>query len=321
MSHNNHIIDGVNKDLVGKSKQYYLDLAGDWTDPYGDPVVKKYDGVNVVRDDLIVGSKVRGGDCLVSKIPPEQDTIVYVQPRFGLAGVSILDVAKRHNKKVVLFMPASKRISHHQACCIEQGAEPKFARIAAMPNLNRIAKAWADERPNCFFVPLGLKHELVMAGFVKTMSKMSEPDEVWSVISTGVLSRSMQIAWPNAEFHAVAVARNMKAGELGKAQVISAPEQFTQAVKGNDIPPFPTVLTYDAKAWRYVPKNTNRNILMWNVGTEPKLTDETIYDQTHSKREWGDNRDLSCDRETASMAFVRVGENVGREYGASSQSR
>lgn len=311
MTHNNHVIDGINRDLVGKSLQYYIDLAGDWEDPYGDPVVKTYDGVRVVRDDLLTGSKVRGGDCLISKISPEQNTIVYVQPRFGLAGVSILDVAKRHGKKVVLFMPSSKRISHHQACCIEREAEAKFVRIAAMPNLNRIAKAWADERPNCFFIPLGLKHELVTAGFVKTMSGMPEPEEAWSVISTGVLSRSMQIAWPNTKFHAVAVARNLKAGELGRADVLSAPEQFTQAIKGDDIPPFPSVLTYDAKAWRYIPKNTGRDILMWNVGTEPELKDQTIYDNIDSKRGWGDYRDLRGDSEGSGMALPRVGAYVG----------
>jgi len=295
MSHDNHVIDGINADLKGmsptKAQKYYLNLAADWSDPYPEPIVETYDGVRVVRDDLLVGSKVRGGDCLISKLKPEQDTIVYVQPRFGLAGVSILDVAKHHNKKVVLFMPSSKKVSHHQAVCIERGAEPLFIRIAAMPNANRVAKEWAEARENCFFVPLGLRHELVTAGFVKTMVQMREPDEVWSVCSTGVLTRAMQVAWPNAEFHAVAVARNMKAGELGRAEVISAPEAFTQAVKGKDVPPFPTINTYDAKAWRYIPKNSGRNVLFWNVGTEPELLDETIYDRIDSYREWGDDRD------------------------------
>jgi hypothetical protein len=318
MTHNNHVIDGINKDLVGKSKQYYLDLAGDWEDPYGLPVIESYEGVKVTRDDLIVGagSKVRGGDCLISKLPEDKDTIVYVQPRFGLAGVSILDVAKRHGKKVILFMPASKRISHHQACCIERGAGAIFARIAAMPNLNRIAKAWADERPNCYFVPLGLKHELVTAGFVKSMSRLPEPEEVWSAISTGVLTRSMQIAWPNAKFHAVAVSRNLKTGELGRADVISAPEAFTSPVKFAEVPPFPTINTYDGKVWRYIPKNTGRDILMWNVGTEPELINENIYDIVDSAREWGDTRDywpFYCDSEASGISHVRLGEGVGRQ--------
>jgi len=308
MSHNNHVIDNVNNDLLnGKSLNYYLDLVGDYVSPYPDPVVVTHDGVRVVRDDLSVGTKIRGGDLLAART--DHKRLVYVQPRTGLAGVSLLDVCKRRDKKLTLFMPSSKRISHHQAACIEQGADARFFRIAAMPVLNSYAKKWAEEHGH-YFVPLGLKHELVTAGLINAALKIPEPEEVWTVVSTGVLTRALQIAWPNAEFHAVAVARNMKAGELGKAQVISAPEQFTQAVKGDDIPPFPTVLTYDAKAWRYIPKNTGRDILFWNVGQNPTLNDESIYVRTNSYREWGDNRDLSRDHKTATMAFVRMGENV-----------
>ena len=150
MAHDNHIVDGVNLDVgplysLEDAKKEYLELASDWEDPYGPPVVKEHNGVRVVRDDLLTGSKVRGGDCLISSLPEHIDTIVYVQPRTGLAGVSIIDVAKNHGKKVKLFMPSSKQISYHQACCIERGCDYEFHRIAAMPNLNRLAKIWAME--------------------------------------------------------------------------------------------------------------------------------------------------------------------------------
>jgi hypothetical protein len=291
MSHDKHVVDGYNKDVGYRSwqgaKDFYLELAGTWSDPYPDPVVTVHDGVRCVRDDLITGTKVRGGDCLMSKI--NQSTIVYVQPRTGLAGVSILDVAKRYDKKVKLFMPSAKRISHHQACCIERGAEASFHRIAAMPNLNKIASDWANTQDDAFFVPLGLKHELVTAGIVKAASKIPEPDEVYVAISTGVLSRAMQIAWPNAKFHSVAVSRNLKAGELGRANVISEPMPFQQSEKAGNLPPFPCIDTYDGKVWKYIPKNTGRNILFWNVGSEPVLNDPTIYDRVNSYRDWPKN--------------------------------
>lgn len=292
MSHDNHVVDGINKDihpLYGDPQSYYLDLAKDWEDPYGIPTVTTHDGIRVVRDDLLVGSKVRGGDCLISSLPDHIDTIVYVQPRTGLAGVSILDVAKRHNKKVMLFMPSSKKISHHQACCIEQGCDYSFHRIAAMPNLNLIAKKWADERPNAFFVPLGLKHEMVTAGIVKTAMKIPEPEEVYTATSTGVLTRGLQIAWPNAKFTSVCVSRNMKAGELGRAEPISEPLAFTAHEKVENLPPFPNIDTYDGKVWKYIPKNSNRDILFWNVGKEPTLKDETLYEQIDSYRDWEKN--------------------------------
>lgn len=294
MAHNNHIIDGMNKDVsplfsMEDARNDYLEMANGWEDPYGIPEVKIHDSIRVVRDDLITGSKVRGGDCLISSLPEHIDTIVYVQPRTGLAGVSILDVAKRHNKKVMLFMPSSKRISHHQACCIERGCEYSFHRIAAMPNLNLIAKKWADERPNAFFIPLGLKHPMVTAGIVKTASGIAQPEEVYCATSTGVLTRALQIAWPDTKFISVCVSRNMKAGELGRAEAISEKLAFTASEKRENLPPFPTIDTYDGKVWKYIPKNSGRDILFWNVGAEPVLTDETLYESINSYRDWPKN--------------------------------
>ena len=292
MSHDNHVIDGINKDihpLYGDPKEYYLELAKDWEDPYGEPVITEHDNIRVVRDDYITGSKVRGGDCLISSLSDDIRTIVYVQPRTGLAGVSILDVAKRHDRNVKLFMPSSKRISHHQACCIERGAQAEFHRIAAMPNLNLIAKKWASENKDAYFVPLGLKHEMVTAGIVKTASKIRPPDEVYTATSTGVLTRALQIAWPNTKFISVCVSRNMKAGELGIAEAISEPLAFTASEKAENLPPFPTIDTYDGKVWKYIPKNTDKDILFWNVGKEPILQNLNLPEQINSYREWPKN--------------------------------
>jgi hypothetical protein len=189
----------------------------------------------------------------------------------------------------MLFMPSSKKISIHQACCIERGCDYSFHRIAAMPNLNLIAKKWADERHNAFFIPLGLKHEMVTAGIVKAASKLKEPDEVYTATSTGVLTRGLQIAWPNAKFTSVCVSRNMKAGELGLAQPISEPLAFTASESKENLPPFPNIDTYDGKVWKYIPKNSDRDILFWNVGKEPELQDATLPNRIDSYRDWEKN--------------------------------
>jgi hypothetical protein len=287
MSHDTHVIDGFNKDIGLMSpedaKEYYLSLCEGWVPYNPNPVVVEHEGVLVVRDDLTVGTKTRAGDLLMSKV--KADTLVYCQPRVGLAGVSLCDVAQRYpDKKIVLFMPSSKKISVHQACCIERGAKVIFERIAAMPNLNLYAKQWAAEN-GAYFIPLGLKHELATAAIVHAASTIPEPDEVYVAISTGVLSRALQIAWPNAKFTCVAVARNLKAGELGRADVISEPLDFPQSEKPENLPPFPTVDSYDAKVWKWIPKNTGRRVLMWNVGTDPILHDKSIIDNTDSYRD------------------------------------
>ena len=293
MSHDTHVIDGINKDArmypgctYEAARDYYLELAEGWKPYNPEPIVMIHDGVRVVRDDRIVGTKTRAGDLLATRT--NHSTLVYCQPRTGLAGVSLLDVAKHHDKKIILFMPAAKEISLHQACCIEQGAEVHFKRIAAMPNLNKYAKEWAEEN-GAFFVPLGLKHELATAGIIHAAMTIDPPDEVYVAISTGVLTRALQIAWPKAKFTCVAVARNLKDGELGRAEVISEPLPFTTPEKPENLPPFPCIGTYDAKVWKYIPKNTSKNVLFWNVGAEPVLTNQSIYNTVDSYRDWDKN--------------------------------
>ena len=180
------------------------------------------------------------------------------------------------------------------ASIVTAGAKPIFARIAAMPVLNKYAKEWAEAN-GAKFVPLGLKHELVTACAVRVVENIREehgdPGHVWFAISTGVLGRSLQIGWNNSQHHAVAVARNLKAGELGGASVDSDPLAFTRNEKKHNMPPFPTVGNYDAKVWKYIPKNQrDENHWMWNVGKEPILENPDLPDRVDSYRDWGDLR-------------------------------
>ena len=251
----------INKDSL-YSKQEYLDMVGDFVGSFPDPVIENVEGRIVIREDLLsVGTKARAGELLVAT--SESDTIVYVQPRFGFAGISLTELCKKYNKRLVLFMPSSKEISDHQAFCIENGCEYHFYRIAAMPNLNIIAKRWADEN-NAFFIPLGLRHRLVTAMIVKTATQIKEPESFWTAFSTGVLNRALQIAWPNSIANGVAVSRNVHDGEKGRANIVSHYKDFSQ--NSLILPPFPSAKNYDAKVWEY----TKPGDLFWNVAGEIK---------------------------------------------------
>ena len=267
-----------------EARHYFLGLTKGWTPHYPPPVVKMHEGIRVVRDDLIIGTKARGADLLLHTIP--EKTVVYAQARQGLAGVSLIDAATHYRKKVVLFMPASKEISLHQACCIERGAKAIFRRCASISNFARWGQDWADKHDACY-VPMGAAHETVTAAIIHAASKIKPvPDEVWCVIATGVLARALQIAWPKAKFNCVAVGRALHDGEAGRARIIREPLKFLQREREVNLPPFPCACSYDAKAWKYIPKNTGRNILFWNVGTDPVLQDQSIITKTRSWVEW-----------------------------------
>jgi hypothetical protein len=300
MSHDTHVLDGINKDLQGKTREDYLALAEGWVDPFGEPTIQKSNGFSVVRDDLIeVGSKGRFADLFVQR--QTVDHFVYVAPRVGYAGISLARICKKYGKKLTLFAPASKEISDHQALALELWAQLRFVRVAAMPVLNNYAKAYA-EKVGAMFIPLGLKDPLVTAAVVNVCDRITkvhgEPKEVWSAMSTGVLSRGLQIGWPNAKFFGVAVARNMKAGEAGRATVLSHPKSFHDP---SDVePPFPCIRSYDAKAWELMQTQGTEGAWFWNVAGEIKgTTTEELKLVTKSARDWHDMSDLSPEKHAA----------------------
>lgn len=299
MAHDNHVLDGRNLDLEGPypTREAWLRLTDGWQDPLPAPVVESYPvdrgTVRVVREDLIEGgTKRRWGDLLIRST--EADTLVYLAPRVGMAGVALARLAKTYDKRLVLFCPAAAEPSCHQLHAHALGAELRWHRIAAMPNLARIAKAWAEAH-GALFIPLGLKHPLVTAVGVRVAYELGERERaagrpihaLWCAASTGVLGRALQIAWPHAAAHLVAVARNLKAGEAGTTSVISSPWAFQQALPGHEQLPFPSVATYDAKVWPYLKHRGREGHLMWNVAADlPPIANPGI----ESARAWGEVR-------------------------------
>ena len=140
------------------------------------------------------------------------------------------------------------------------------------------------------FLPFGLNHPYTIAGFVRVCENIllnyKEPNEMWSVVSTGVLTRGLQIGFENTKMKGVAVARNMKFGELGRTEIISEPLAFLKNEKIENLPPFDTVPSYDGKAWKYIPKNSEKDIWFWNVAGDIKKPNNFDKKTINSYRNW-----------------------------------
>ena len=286
----NKATDQSNLDLAnGKDLQYYLDLTKDYKHNF-DFTIKDIDGFKVIDDgEFEFGSKAKMADFFISQI--KEDALVYVAPRTGYAPFSLCYLAKKYNKKLYLFMPASKEASPHQLTAIEYGGIPIFVRIPAMPTVNIWAKQFA-EKIGARYLPFGLKHELVVAGGVRVFYdnfKDMDIPEIWTVFSTGVLSRTLQIALPSTAFNAVAVARNIQPGELGRARFYSHTKKFTD--DSEIIPPFDCIRTYDAKGWEFIKKFGKQGDWFWNVAKNMPTPTIKASD-VDSQREWGDKSDM-----------------------------
>jgi hypothetical protein len=286
----NKATDESNLDMSdGRDLNYYLEMTKDYT-PDFEFNIKQVEGYNVIDDgEFQYGSKAKMADFMISQV--KEDILVYVAPRTGYAPYSLTYLAKKYNKKLVLFMPASKAASDHQLRVIEDGAIPIFLKTPAMPTINIWAKEFS-KKIGAKYLPFGLKHEQVVAGGVRLFHNAFKDKEIknmWTVFSTGVLSRTLQIALPNTNFNAVAVARNIQYGELGRAKFYTHHKEFLK--EAEVITPFDCIKTYDAKGWEYMTKYGHSGDWFWNVARNmPKPTIKPS--DIDSQREWGDKSDM-----------------------------
>jgi hypothetical protein len=285
-----------NKDLDGYNLYDYLELTKDFKSSFGDFNVVKSNGFNIIDESQScpVGYKARSGEFLIQRLVEQGvKELVYVQPRRGFAGISLSWLCKRYGLSLTLIMPSSKEISDHQALCIEYGAKPLFLRIAAMPNANVMAKKYA-QKTGAYYIPLGLNHKDVIAGGVRSVydyfKDKEKPLNMWSVISTGVLTRTLQIALPYTNFNSVAVARNIQQGELGHSKFFSYHKPFNS--KSDLIPSeFNCENSYDSKGWDYMNKYGEQGDWFFSVaGEAPMPTIEKKL--VHSYRDWNDLKDF-----------------------------
>lgn len=294
--------DGINKDIpkgmtVEEAKQYYLDMYGTgFQSRMPDPMtlMQPYEDKWIFRADLApAGFKAFAAEKVISEC--DKEVLVYVAPAKGHAPHAISVLAKMYGKKCVFFAPSSKRVSNHQAVTVAYGADLRFLRTPAMPTINIWAKRWAEAN-GAQYLPFGLSGvPAVTAGIVNLTTKIPEPPEFWCATSTGTMIRGLQIGWSNAIPRSVAVARNIKEGEIGRAEIRSSNIPFLKPVDKKDLPPFPTTATYDAKAFADFAKYGVPGSIFINVGSDQAIESEigqVDLDSINSQREWGDMTDF-----------------------------
>jgi len=249
------------------------------TKPYNFPklIIEQYNGFHVVRDDLLEGgSKRRFVDRLIrEEIEEGAEEFVYGGcPANGYAQLSLTLQAKAYGKKAVFFMAKRSLDNLHpyQQQALDYGADIRWVPNGMLQVTKARAREYYYENPKKRrLLPLGLEEKRVMED-IRDLAKTIEIDynirisEIWSVGSSGTLTRGLQMAFPEKDVHVVSVGHTMKQNEVGRANLYKSKYKFTQEVKSEDMPPFPSVPTYDAKAWCVMREHAKPNALFWNVG-------------------------------------------------------
>ena len=228
------------------------------------PIIREHDGIMVVRDDLLDGGTKRRAFTVYVKSKPFNE-FVYASPRQGYAQLSLAYVCKDLGRKCTITVPKGERY------WLTDKAEELGANIIEVPmgfltHIQYVAKEYVVKN-GAHLIPFGGDHPIIVQAMCEVAKSLDvNPKEVWSVMSSGVLSRGLQLAWPEAIVYGVKIGHNTKKQEQGTARCFRSKYKFQQKCKKIERPPFPSSLTYDSKAWSFIKEKATKGSLFWNVG-------------------------------------------------------
>jgi cysteine synthase len=253
--------------LFQTTAEDYLEMIGDWVDPNPDPVIEEHNGFLVVRDDLLGGgSKIRFADYLIKSNKEIQEWVYGSSPATGYAQISLSCLCRKYGKESVIFMAerAWDKLHNYQLRALEEGANMKWVPNGMLSVTEKRARDYVAEDPKTRrLLPIGFDDDTVVSSIISVCRSLPvDPTEVWTVGSSGTLTRGLQLAWPNAKFHCVRVGHS---GSYGEAKIYKSEYAFNKPTKV--LPPFPSAPTYDAKAWEFMLDHASPGALFWNVGS------------------------------------------------------
>ena len=229
------------------------------------PTITEHDEIQVVRDDLLNGgTKRRAFNYYVASLPDVEE-FVYASPRQGYAQLSLAYACRDLGRKCTVTVPKGK---HYWLTdeAIKLGCNKIEVPMGYLTNIQAKARYYCEDN-DAHLIPFGGDHPIIIEAMTRTALSLNvNPKEVWTVMSSGVLSRGLQSAWPDAKVYGVQIGHNTTEEEMGRAETFRSKYKFQQECKEPERPPFPSSLTYDSKAWTFIKEHASKGSLFWNVG-------------------------------------------------------
>ena len=229
------------------------------------PIVEEFDGIRVVRDDLLDGGTKRRAFTMYVASRPDVKEFVYASPRQGYAQLSLAYACHDLGRKCTVTVPKGEKTwltieDEKLGCNIIQ------VPMGYLSNIQHKARVYCEETES-HLIPFGGDHPIIIEAMTRAALSLDiQPKEVWTVMSSGVLSRGLQNAWPDAKVYGVQIGHNTTEEEMGRAETFRSKYTFQQECKKDERPPFPSSLTYDSKAWTFIKEKATEGALFWNVG-------------------------------------------------------
>lgn len=230
--------------------------------------LEKYEGVTVLRDDLLPGGTK--SVLLEHILNPEAPFYVYASPVYGGFQIALAEYA---GPKAHIFCARRNDLHPNTQKVIKAGGVIHEVYPGYLSVVEARAWEWV-KRYDAQLIDFGAKSAASLNILTRRVKEVvaklgNEPDEIWCAIGSGLLFESILRGTSKARVCGLAVGKDYEyrpfsSFDRARAFVYKSDKPF--AADCRTIPPFPSMLNYDAKAWEWCLKcKTGKNILFWNV--------------------------------------------------------
>lgn len=226
----------------------------------------------VVRDDLLLGGTKQRVMKEIFAAHPEG--IVYPGPANGYAQIALAVGAKLYNSRAVILLPKIRPMTAQTILASQLGAEihEYWGEDAKLFKLKQHAEKIAAKE-GLYLPKLGFEGDEFKKSLRSALSTSLQMDRtlnynIWVVGGSGTLALTLLDEFPNSKVNVVQVGKQIDWSfkNQPRAKLVVADEKFYDDAR--DMPPYPSLGTYDAKVWQFARFDLSENTLIWNVAGE-----------------------------------------------------
>ena len=220
--------------------------------------IQTYNGIDVLRDDLLVGGTK---SLLMNQLSTSVKEYVYVSPVYGALQIGLSDWCNKNDIKCTIISAKRKNRHPNTNKAEELGSKIIEVPYGYMVVLNKVKRDYLLSNPSAMEIPFGLDTEESRDIIAERSKVLDTYDEVWCAIGSGVLVEGILRGTTKVKVKGVVVGKEYHNNHQ-RLEIYHYHKPFDKLAKK---PPFPSVRNYDAKAWEYCIKHHTLNTFFWNV--------------------------------------------------------
>ncbi len=265
--------------------------------PYCEAVPLAQPGFTLLETNgftIIDESKLPGGTkqrALLSLLATVQESeVIYAGSGYGYAQIALAYIGKMLGKRITIFAQVKEpRMANDTNFrfidTARQWGATVHVRVGPLASVNQEAQRYHKSVTDSYLLGFGFHSPEMMQHMVRALEPLktlfgSPPKRMWLACGSCTLLHSLHRMWPDTEYLIVQTGVEMFPDllkDIAHYQVFPNGTPFLD--KAVHLPPYDSVLHYDAKIWEWVMRMGEPRDVIFNVAGEGSLVRSPLYIQ------------------------------------------